>query len=136
LEKVLQPRQYFIFDYGFLPRTLGEDGDPPDVIILSSNKLISNLIVEVVPISLMKMIDEGEGDDKIIAIVKDDFYWSKNVVNKRILENKHKEIEEWFKVYKGINGTLLEINGFRSKKEALEIIGSSREEYNRKFNRN
>jgi inorganic pyrophosphatase len=131
LEKILQSKQFFIFDYGFIPQTLGGDGDPLDVIVLSSNALLPKLVVKIEPVGVMRMLDEGKVDDKIIAIIKDDYYWSKKIDDDNLKKIKYQEIENWFKIYKKIDGTELEISGFDSKNEAEKIIENAIKKYYR-----
>src|SRR4051812_6676627 len=66
LDRVLHTAQDFPFDYGFVPQTLWGDGDPLDVIVLTTYPLSPGIIVKVRPIAIMHMIDSGESDDKII----------------------------------------------------------------------
>src|SRR3989344_1491905 len=72
LDRVLYSAQEFPFDYGFIPQTLWDDNDPVDVVILTTHPLLSGTLVRVRPVALMKMIDGGEADDKIIAVPIDD----------------------------------------------------------------
>jgi inorganic pyrophosphatase len=137
LETVLQPKQFFIFDYGFIPQTLGGDGDPLDVIILSSNILLPMLLVNIRPIGIMRMLDENEIDDKIIAVVSGDYYWEEKIKKDVVKQLKYMEIEQWFKIYKGIDGTKLKIIGFDSENEAVVAINNGIQRYNKqkKFNK-
>ena len=72
LDRVLHTSQDFPFDYGFVPRSLWHDNDPLDVILLTTHSLLPGVLVHARPIALMNMIDNGEGDDKIIAVPVDD----------------------------------------------------------------
>ena len=134
LEQSLLSTQAFPFDYGFIPQTLGGDGDPLDIIVLNSNPLIPGCLVKVKPIKVMRMIDDDEVDDKIIAISINDYYWKdKNNLNN--INFKLEEIKNWFKIYKQINGTKLEILGFDNFEKTIVIIEKSIEMYQDKFNK-
>src|SRR3989338_2713057 len=60
------------FDYGFAPQTLWEDGDALDVVVLTTNPIPAGILVSVRPVGLMKMIDGGESDDKVLAVPTED----------------------------------------------------------------
>src|SRR4029077_5471798 len=63
------------FDYGFAPQTLWEDGDPLDVVVLSTFPIQVGVLVRVRPVAGVMMVDEGEGDYKIVAVPVDDQRW-------------------------------------------------------------
>jgi len=123
------------FDYGFVPQTLWEDGDPLDVVILSTFPLMPGIIVRVRPVAVMRMIDGGESDYKVFAVPVVDKRWDDVQDLKDI--NKHfiKEVEHFFLTYKALDGkgTIVEINGIGDKAEALEAVKKSVTLYNEKF---
>lgn len=125
----------FPAEYGFVPRTLWEDGDALDVIVLATFPIPSGILVKVRPVALMEMIDTGESDYKIIGVPVDDKRWEDvqdlNDVNKHAL----KEIQHFFETYKALKGkpSLVEIHGFKGKSEAIEAINKSIQLYNEKF---
>src|SRR6185437_11163790 len=88
------------FDYGFAPQTLWEDGDPLDVVLLSTFPLLPNILVTVRPVAVMEMIDSGQSDYKVIAVPIDDKRWegTQDVAD----VNKHtlKEFIHFFETYK------------------------------------
>lgn len=68
LDRVLSTAMRYPANYGFIPKTLGEDNDPLDVLVIASENIIPSTLVRVYPIGAIRMIDDGEGDDKILAI--------------------------------------------------------------------
>src|SRR3989338_5754025 len=68
LDRTAHTAQDFPFDYGFVPRTLWDDGDALDVILLSTWPFLPGILVEVRPVALLKMIDSGDQDDKLVAV--------------------------------------------------------------------
>ena len=68
LDRVSHTAQTFPFDYGFVPQTHWHDGDPLDVILITTSPLIPGILVEARPVGMLDMIDTGEGDAKIIAV--------------------------------------------------------------------
>ena len=72
LDRVLYTSTHYPANYGFIPKTYAEDGDPLDVLVLCQEKIVSLALVEVYPIGVLKMIDGNEHDEKIIAVSKQD----------------------------------------------------------------
>jgi len=129
LDRVLHSAQTFPFDYGFVPKTLWDDGDALDVILLSTNPLPSGILVRVRPVALMNMIDSGEADDKVIAVPLDDPRW--NEVRDLPDINKHtvREIEHFYSTYKKLQNKEVNVTGFTGAAEAKAAC----EEQARKF---
>ncbi|MEK7586679.1 MAG: inorganic diphosphatase [Patescibacteria group bacterium] len=133
LDRVLHSAQTFPFDYGFVPQTLWDDNDALDVIILTTNPLASGILVHARPVAIMRMIDSGEADDKLIAVPTDDPRWQE--VNDLADINPHqiKEIEHFFNTYKQLQNKKVEVKGFEGKVEAEKAFARSRELYSAKF---
>ncbi|MEK7181926.1 MAG: inorganic diphosphatase [Patescibacteria group bacterium] len=125
----------FPIEYGFSPKTLWEDGDALDIIVLATFPIPTGILVKVRPVAVMEMIDTGESDYKIITVPVDDKRWED--VQDLADVNKHtlKEIQHFFETYKALKGkpALVEINGFKGKKEAIEAIEKSVQLYQEKF---
>lgn len=125
----------FPYDYGFAPRTLWEDNDALDVIVLTTYPLQTGILVSVRPVAVMDMVDTGESDFKIIAVPTEDKRWED--VQDLADVNKHslKEFQHFMETYKALKGkpSPVEIKGIYSKKEALEAVKKSVELYNAKF---
>lgn len=133
LDRAMKSAQDFPFDYGFSPRTLWEDGDALDVVVLSTYPLDPGILVEVRPVGLVKMIDCGDSDDKILSVPLNDPRWDE--VQNLADINKHtlKEIKHFFETYKSIEGKIVEISGFENKEKAYEAVKKSIELYQEKF---
>lgn len=123
------------FDYGFAPKTLWEDGDPLDVIVLTTYPLDPGILVTVRPVAVIDMIDAGDSDAKVIAVPVEDKRWDD--VNDLEDLNKHmlKEYQHFFETYKALKGkpAPVEIRSIKGKSEALSVIKKSIEIYNAKF---
>lgn len=115
LDRVMHTSQDFPFDYGFVPQTLWEDGDPLDVVILSTYPLVPGILVRVRPVAIMDMIDDGDSDAKIIAVPDKDPRWDE--VRDLTDVNKHtvKEIEHFYSTYKKLQNKVVEVRGFAGK---------------------
>ena len=133
LDRAMKSAQDYPFDYGFAPRTLWEDGDALDVIVLSTYPLSTGILVEVRPVAVMHMVDCGEGDDKIIAVPVSDPRWD-DVVDLNDL-NKHtiKEFKHFLETYKSIEEKKVEITGVGGKEAAISAIEKSIKLYQEKF---
>ena len=130
LDRTLHTAQDFPFDYGFVPQTLWDDGDPLDVIILTTYPLLPGILVQVRPVAIMDMIDSGDSDAKVIAVPIGDPRW--NEVKDLGDINKHtlKEIEHFYATYKQVQKKVVEVKGFSDKAAAIAAFAKSREAYN------
>jgi inorganic pyrophosphatase len=133
LDRVLFSPVHYPGDYGFIPQTYEEDGDPLDVVILVSYPVPPGTMVQVRPIGAMKMVDNGEQDDKILCVpVKDPrfaTYKDLGDVQKHLLD----EIVHFFEVYKHLEGKKVDVNGWKNAKTAKTIIKQSMARYKKKF---
>lgn len=118
-------------EYGFVPQTLWDDGDAVDVLLLASFPIPPGILVKARPVALMKMIDSGDNDYKIIAVPVDDRRWD-DVQNLSDI-NKHtlREIQHFFETYKVLKGKKAEvvIEGFEDKAAAVAAFERSRKLY-------
>ncbi len=122
LDRVLHSAQDYPFDYGFIPRTLWDDGDGLDVILLSTYPFAPGILVPARPIGILHMTDSGENDNKLLAVPVADprFTETKDIsdVNKHTL----KEIEHFFTTYKQLQEKEVTTDGFGDKKDAEEAF--------------
>ena len=134
LDRVLFTSTHYPSNYGFIPLTYCDDGDPLDVLVLCSETILPMTLVECKPIGVLIMIDDDSSDEKIIAVpVNDPNYNCYNDI-KDLPKHRFDEIRHFFQVYK-----MLEINKMTNVKEisgaekAKEVIKSAMESYNRDF---
>ena len=133
LDRVLHSAQVFPFDYGFVPKTLWDDGDALDVIILTTYPLTPGVLVDVRPVALMKMVDSGDNDNKVIAVPVSDPRWghAKDLAD----VNKHtlKEIEHFYATYKILQKKDVKVGGFAGAADARKAFDKARAAYDKKF---
>ncbi len=133
LDRILYTSTHYPANYGFIPLTYADDLDPLDVLVLCSEVLAPLTLVECYPIGVMKMIDNGKLDEKIIAIPFSDpnFNSYKSVYDlpAHVLE----EIRHFFTVYKQLEGKETVVDELSGCEEAKEIIEAALEGYRRKF---
>lgn len=133
LDRVAHTAQDFPFDYGFVPRSFWHDQDPLDVILLTTYPLMPGILVRARPIALMKMIDSGERDDKIIAVPTDDPRFEKVQELGDINSHTLKEIEHFYSTYKKLQNKEVEVQGFQGKKEAQAAFEEGLELYAKQY---
>lgn len=124
------------FDYGFVPQTLWEDGDALDVIVMTTYPLNVGILVRVRPIAVMKMIDSGESDWKVIAVPIDDKRWEDVTDLSHINKHTLKEFAHFFETYKELKKgekNVVQIDGFADKAVAVEAVKKSIDLYTEKF---
>ncbi len=123
------------FDYGFVPQTLWHDGDPLDVIVLTTYPLLPGILVTVRPVAVMEMIDSGDSDYKIIAVPTEDKRWDD--VQDLADINKHtlKEFRHFFETYKLLKGkpAPVEVGEVQGKEAAVAAFNESLDLYKKKF---
>ena len=122
LDRFLSGSTVYPTDYGYLIDHRGLDGDPLDVLVCVSEPTFSGCVIPVKPIALFKMTDEKGVDDKIISVPLNDPGWNELDDLEDLPTSLRKEIPHFFKVYKEIDEKPVEIEGWRSRAEALEVI--------------
>lgn len=133
LDRVLYTATHYPANYGFIPRTLAEDHDPLDVLVLCQENILSMTLVECYPIGVLKMIDSNEEDEKIIAICKQDPYLNDYKDISELPNQLSAEIIHFFEVYKQLEGKETMVNQLLGRKEAEEIIEKCLKAYDEKF---
>ncbi|MBI4148184.1 inorganic diphosphatase [Candidatus Woesearchaeota archaeon] len=133
VDRILSCEAGYPENYGFVPQTHYEDGDPLDVVVVSDHALAPGTIVEVRPIGVMHMNDNGETDDKIICVIASDpaFKTTKNLTD---LSVTHVEaIKHFFSTYKQKEGKKVVIDGFAGVDIIPQMIEKSIREYKAKW---
>jgi len=124
-------------DYGFAPQTLWEDEDALDVVVLTTWPLNVGIVVKVRPVAVIRMIDDGESDFKVIAVPVKDRRWEGVKDLKDVNPHTLKEIVHFFETYKSLKSDTdphaVEIQGIGDSTEAIEAVKKSIELYNAKF---
>lgn len=133
LDRILYTSTHYPANYGFIPRTYGDDKDPLDVLVLCSEPLEPLTLVKCFPIGVMKMIDNGMGDEKIIAIPYDDPTYNGYSDISELPSHIFEEIKHFFKVYKDLEGKETKVDEFGNSKEAIKIIEACIGNYELKF---
>ena len=133
LDRVLYTATHYPANYGFIPRTYADDGDPLDVLVLCDVSIQPMTLVRVYPIGVMRMIDGGALDDKIIAIAFSDPTYNNIKSVDELPHHIFDEIMHFFTVYKQLENKQTAVKELLSAREACEIIYECIENYNKTF---
>jgi inorganic pyrophosphatase len=104
LDRVLYSSLHYPGDYGFIPRTFYDDGDPLDVLVMINEPTFPGCIIEARPIGLFKMLDQGLADDKVLAVPASDPIFDDYQDIKDLPRHFLKEVAHFFEVYKDLEG--------------------------------
>ncbi|KMZ57832.1 Inorganic diphosphatase [Zostera marina] len=129
VDRILYSSVVYPHNYGFIPRTLCEDNDPMDVLVLMQENVVPGAFVRARPVGLMPMIDQGEKDDKIIAVCADDPEYKHITDIKQLAPNRLHEIRRFFEDYKKNENKEVAVNDFLSVSAAIEAIQYSMDLY-------
>ncbi|MDR0906116.1 MAG: inorganic diphosphatase [Oscillospiraceae bacterium] len=133
LDRVLYTSTHYPANYGLIPRTYAEDRDPLDVLVLCSEPIIPLSLVRCYPIGVITMIDNGDPDDKIIAIPFFDPNYNSYTDISQLPQHIFQEMSHFFSVYKTLEHKQTAIDEIRGIDAAVEIIEKSINRYNEKF---
>ncbi len=133
LDRVLYSSVYYPENYGFIPRTFCDDGDPLDILVLSQIAVVPMCIVPAKVIGVMRMLDNGEADDKIIAVAHRDM--SVNHINDidELPPHFKRELRSFFEDYKKLEKKEVVVEEFQNKETALGIIQQAFVDYKARF---
>jgi inorganic pyrophosphatase len=133
LDRILFTSTHYPSNYGFIPKTYADDNDPLDVLVLCSETLDPLTMVECYPIGVVKMVDNQEVDEKIIAIPFRDPVYSGYRDISTLPQHILTEISHFFEVYKALEHSDTSVKMIVDRDKALEIIDGSLKRYDEMF---
>jgi inorganic pyrophosphatase len=135
LDRVLYSSMYYPANYGFIPKTYCDDNDPLDILILCHTDIVPMCLVEAKVIGVMRMIDGGEADDKIIAVAAGDP--TINHINdiSELPQHFISEMRNFFEDYKKLENKSVIVEDFEDSTVAKEIVKKAIEDYKIKFSK-
>ena len=133
LDRVLHSSVMYPIEYGAVPQTLYADGDPLDAMVLTSEPTYPGIIVEARPVGVMKMIDQGDQDNKILMVAEGDPRFKQIKSYSDLPEHTLKEIANFFQTYKILEKKKTEVLGWEGMDFAIKEIKESMETYRKKF---
>jgi inorganic pyrophosphatase len=126
-DRLLMSAATYPTDYGYLRGTLGQDGDPLDALVCLTEPTFPGCLIPVKPVGMFKMSDEKGIDDKIICVPLHDPNWNEHEQLGDLPQLLRQEIEQFFSIYKDLEGKEVNIEGWYSAEDALAEIAAARE---------
>jgi len=133
LDRILHTSTHYPANYGFIPRTYGDDNDPLDVLLLCSEQIEPMTLVRAYPIGVISMIDNGRNDEKIIAIPFNDPNYNVYHDIKELPKHVFDEMSHFFTVYKNLENKETAVNEVSDREVSLQIIDKAINNYIEKF---
>ncbi len=133
LDRILYTSTHYPANYGFIPRTYGDDNDPLDVLLICAESLEPMSLVRAYPIGVITMIDNGHKDEKIIAIPFDDPNYNQFKSLDDLPVHLFEEMRHFFSVYKSLEHKDTAVNEVMDKEAAKKIIQEAIDNYIEKF---
>jgi len=126
LDRFLFSSVVYPTDYGFIPETFAEDGDPLDAMVCVSEATFPGCVIPVKPIALFRMRDDKGQDDKVVCVPVSDPNWNGHEKLEDLPQPLRDEISHFFSIYKTPEGKVVKIDGWYPKEAALEVIDTAR----------
>lgn len=133
LDRILYTSTHYPANYGFIPRTYGDDRDPLDVLVLCSEPIEPLTLVQCYPIGVISMIDNGRNDEKIIAIPFNDPTYNTYKDISELPGHIFEEMRHFFSVYKALENKTTAVNEMSGAEEAKRIIQEALDRYIQNF---
>ncbi|MEN9724258.1 MAG: hypothetical protein RJB38_2244 [Pseudomonadota bacterium] len=130
LDRLLYGSMHYPVNYGIIPQTLAEDGDPLDILVMTQAELFPGCLIDARVIGVMKMIDQGLPDDKIIAVASKDITVSHIQKIQDLPKSYRLEVDHFFERYSELEGKKVKIRGFEPATKAHTIIRRALAQYN------
>ena len=129
LDRPLYSPVHYPGDYGFIPSTLAEDGDPLDIIIMVANPTFTGCLVEARPVGLLEMLDQGVKDEKVLAVASGNPRFEEVHNYTDLYSHMLREIEHFFSIYKDLEGKRTKMIGWQDADMARQVIMASHQRY-------
>ena len=133
IDRIMHPPVPYPANYGFLPQTLDEDGDPLDAMVLMQNPVKPLTVLNARPVGVVNLTDRGKNDDKVICIHLDDPKYQDCESIDDLPDYELREIEWFFEDYQDIMHRDVDVEGFLGPDRAIESINMCREIYQDEF---
>ncbi len=133
LDRILYTSTHYPANYGFIPRTYGDDGDPLDVVVISSESIDPMTLVRCYPIGVITMKDSGKFDEKIISIPVNDPNYNGYKDISELPKHLFEEMRHFFSIYKSLEGKETVVDEVQNREKAIEIIKSCIDNYVAEF---
>nr|WP_199298410.1 inorganic diphosphatase [Leptolyngbya sp. FACHB-17] len=122
LDRVLYASVMYPFDYGFVPNTLADDGDPLDGMVIMDQPTFPGCVIAARPIGMLEMIDGGDRDEKILCVPDKDPRYTNIKSLKDLPQHRLDEVAEFFRTYKNLEKKVTEILGWQDVDKVLPLV--------------
>jgi inorganic pyrophosphatase len=129
VDRILYSSVHYPANYGFIPQTYCDDKDPLDILLLGQEIFVPLCIAQAKPIGVMRMLDQGEADDKIIAVHSNDPEFNHFSSIKELPPHRTREIKRFFEDYKTLENKTVTIEEFYDRDVAIKIIADAIDVY-------
>lgn len=129
LDRYLYSSSHYPGDYGLIPQTLAEDGDPLDILLMVNQPTFSGCLIESRVVGLFKMIDRGSNDYKVLAVPNSDPLFDEYSKLEDVPYHFLREVAHFFGTYKQLEGVNVEVLGWAGISEATEVVKNAVETY-------
>ena len=129
LDRVLYSSVRYPYDYGFVPNTLADDGDPLDGMVIMDEPTFPGCVILARPIGMLEMIDGGDRDEKILCVPDKDPRYTKVKSIKDVAPHRLEEIAEFFRTYKNLEKKVTEILGWKDVDQVMPLVEKCVEKY-------
>jgi inorganic pyrophosphatase len=133
LDRVLFSSVHYPAHYGFIPQTYCDDKDPLDILVLTSVALPHMCLIDAKVIGVMHMVDQGEADDKIIAVANNDMSWNHINDISELPPHTLLQMRRFFEDYKALEHKEVVVNEFMGREVAIRVVKESIDLYNKGF---
>ncbi|WP_119067615.1 inorganic diphosphatase [Aggregatilinea lenta] len=133
LDRVLYSPMHYPSDYGLVPQTYAEDGDPLDILVMVNEATFAGCVIEARPIGIFHMLDRGDPDEKILAVPSTDPQFDDYHDLKDVPKHFLSSVAHFFQVYKELQGIPVEPQGWEGAEVAKQAILASIDAYKKKF---
>ena len=129
LDRYLYSSSHYPGDYGFIPQTLAEDGDPLDVLVMVNEPTFSGCLIETHVVALFRMSERGANDYKLLGVPNTDPLYEHIKDLEDVPHHFLREVEHFFATYKQLEGVEIQTNGWGPAAEAIEEVSASVDRY-------
>lgn len=129
LDRALYSPMHYPGDYGFIPGTLAEDGDPLDILVLVDEPSFTGCLMEARPVGVLRLQDATENDEKILAVPSRNPRFESIHTVDQVFPHTRREIEHFFAIYKELQGVKTVSKGWGGPRDARKTINECRQSY-------
>jgi inorganic pyrophosphatase len=122
LDRVLYSSVQYPLDYGFIPNTLADDGDPLDGLVIMDQPTFPGCVIAARPIGMLEMIDGGDRDEKLLCVPVTDPRYTNIKSLQDVASNRLDEISEFFRTYKNLEKKETEILGWKDVDSVMPLV--------------